>query len=84
MSIAHTWFGRSTAQVAQLIRMGSCAPAADLDVLGWAMQRLDPHPPHHRGHQLSADRNTFAAQQIAQHPATRKRVVQMQLIQSAA
>jgi hypothetical protein len=45
-----------------------------------AIDRLDAHPPHHRRDPLPTDRDTFASQQIAQHPTARERVVQVQLI----
>jgi hypothetical protein len=40
----------------------------------------DTHPPHHRPHQLPADHHTLATQQIAQHPAAGKWVIQVQRI----
>jgi len=48
-----------------------------------AVQRLDPHPPHQRSHMPAADRDPFAAQQAAQHPAAGKRGVEMQFVDPA-
>jgi hypothetical protein len=45
-----------------------------------AIERLDPHAPHHRRDPLAADRDALATQQIAQHPAARERVVEMQFV----
>src|SRR5277367_1187585 len=45
-----------------------------------AIDRLDPHPPHHRRDPLPSDRNTLAAQQVTQHPTARERVVEVQLV----
>src|SRR6202789_1752059 len=45
-----------------------------------AVDRLDPHPPHHRRDPLPTDRDAFATQQIAQHPAARERMIEVQLI----
>jgi hypothetical protein len=55
-------------------------PQRGLRRIGLAVDRLKPDPPHQRGDQLAADHHAFAAQQVAQHPAARKRVVQMQLV----
>jgi hypothetical protein len=44
------------------------------------INRLDAHPPHQRGDQFPADHHAFAAQQVAQHPAARERIVQMQRV----
>jgi hypothetical protein len=41
------------------------------------------HPPHHRGDQLPADLYALAAQQVAQHPAARERIVHMQYVDPA-
>ena len=45
-----------------------------------AVERLDPHAPHQRRDVPAADRDALATQQVAQHPAARERVVQMQLV----
>ena len=45
-----------------------------------AIERRDPHAFHHRRDPLAADRDALATQQIAQHPAARERVVEMQLV----
>ena len=45
-----------------------------------AVDRLDSHPPHHRGDTLAPDLDALAAQQIAQHPAARERVIEMQFV----
>src|SRR5476651_1678874 len=45
-----------------------------------AIKRLDPHPLHHPRDALATDPDTLSPQQIAQHPAARERVVEMQLI----
>jgi hypothetical protein len=42
--------------------------------------RPKPHPSHHRGDQFPADHHAFAAQQLAQYPAARERVVQIQRV----
>ena len=55
-------------------------PRCGLGRVRAAIQRLDPHAPHHRGHPLAADRDAFAAQQVAQHPAAGERVVQVQRV----
>jgi len=44
------------------------------------IKRLDPHPLHHPGDTLTAGFDALATQQIAQHPAARERVVEMQLV----
>jgi len=41
-----------------------------------AVERLNAHPLHHRRDPLSPDRGALAAQQIAQHPAARERIVE--------
>jgi hypothetical protein len=38
------------------------------------------HPPHHRGDQFPPDHHAFATQKVAQHPAARERIVQMQRV----
>jgi hypothetical protein len=48
-----------------------------------AVERLNAHPPHHRRDPLSPDRGALAAQQIAQHPAARKRVIEVQFVNPA-
>src|SRR5205823_9731582 len=45
-----------------------------------AIERLDPHPPHHRRDPLAADRDALPTQQIAQHPTARERVVEVQFV----
>jgi hypothetical protein len=48
-----------------------------------AVERLDAHPPHHRGNPFASDRDALATQQIAQHPAARKRIIEMQFVDPA-
>ncbi len=45
-----------------------------------AIQRLDAHSPHHGCDLLPPDRDALAAQQIAQHPAAREGVAQVQFV----
>src|SRR3954454_8490043 len=66
-------------QPAQQIRV-DFVPRPRLRRVGLAVDRLDPHPPHQRGNQFPANHHPLATQQVAQHPAARQRVVQMQLI----
>jgi len=47
---------------------------------GPAIQRLDPDPPHQRRHRNPADHHALGTQHVAQHPATRKRVLEMQRV----
>jgi hypothetical protein len=74
MSVAQTWWPLDR-QTAQQIRI-YLVPSRGLGRVGPAIQRLDAHAPHHR----PADHDTLATQQVAQHPAARERVVQMQRI----
>ena len=48
-----------------------------------AVDRLDPHALHQRRDMAAADRDALAVQQVAQHPAARERVVEMQLVDPA-
>lgn len=48
--------------------------------VGLAIQRLNAHTPHQRAHVTTANLDTSQGQQVAQHPATGKRVVQVQAI----
>ena len=48
-----------------------------------AIQRLDPHALHQRRDVLAADMHAFATQHVAQHPAARERIVQMQFVDAA-
>ena len=45
-----------------------------------AIERRNAHALHHRRDALAPDRDALAPQQIAQHPAARERVIQMQLV----
>src|ERR1019366_8295950 len=45
-----------------------------------AVDRLDPHALHQRRDMTAANRNAFAPQQIAQHPAAREGIIEMQLV----
>src|SRR4029077_336755 len=47
------------------------------------VDRLDPHPPHHRDDALATDLHALVVQQISQHPAARERVVEMQFVDPA-
>ena len=79
MSMAHTWFGRVDRQLAQQIRI-DLVPGRRLGGVGLAIERLDAHPLHQRGDMQAPDREALRQQQVAQHPAARKRVRQMQFI----
>src|SRR5450631_1769488 len=48
-----------------------------------AINRLDAHALHQRGDAAAADLDTLAVQKVAQHPAARERVFQMQLVDAA-
>src|SRR5512135_310883 len=43
-----------------------------------AVQRLDAHAPHQRGHVLAADLEALAVEHVAQHPTARKRTLQVE------
>jgi len=45
-----------------------------------SIQRLDAHPPHHRRHRQPTDHHTPQTQHIAQHPAAREGVIEMQRV----
>ena len=55
-------------------------PGAGLLRVRAAIDRLDPHALHQRRDMAAADRNALAVQKVAQHPAARERVVQMQFV----
>ena len=48
-----------------------------------AIDRLDAHAFHQRGDMATADLDALAVQKVAQHPAARERVFQMQFINAA-
>jgi hypothetical protein len=48
-----------------------------------AVQRLDAHAPHQRAHVAPTDGDALQAQEVAQHPATRERVLQVQFVEPA-
>jgi hypothetical protein len=51
--------------------------------VGLAVQRLDAHAPHQRAHVPAADLDALQAQQVAQHAAAGKRVLQVHLVDAA-
>ena len=65
--------------VAQQIRV-DLVPRRRLRGVRPAIERLDRHALHHRSNPAATDRDALAAQQVAQHPAARERVVEMQLV----
>ncbi len=44
------------------------------------VERFDAHLAHQRRDVLAADREAFALQQVAQHPAAGERMLEMQLV----
>ena len=48
--------------------------------VGLAVQRLDAHAPHQRGHVLAPDLEALAVEHVAQHAAARERVLQVERV----
>ena len=79
MSVAQTWFGRSTVTPAQQIRVDLVARRGFRRIRP-AIDRLDSHALHQGRDMPAANRKTLPAQKIAQHAAARERTLQMQLV----
>jgi hypothetical protein len=47
---------------------------------GMAIEGLDAHPPHQRGHVLAADADPAVHEEVAQQAAPRERALQMQRV----
>jgi hypothetical protein len=58
-------------------------PGAGLDVLGPAIDRLDPHPLHQPGDVEAPDIVSLADQKSLKHPAARERIIEMQFVNPA-
>ena len=61
----------------------SFCPRGRLRRVRTAIERIDRHLLHQAGDPQSVDRETLMAQEIAQHPTARERIVQMQLVHPA-
>jgi len=48
-----------------------------------AIDGCDPHALHQARHVAPADRDALPVQEVAEHPAARKRVVEMQFVEAA-
>ena len=48
--------------------------------VGATIDRLDPHSFHQRSDVAPANQNAFAGEHVAQHPAARERIVEMQFV----
>jgi hypothetical protein len=82
MSSAQTWLARSMASPRSSVREHRVRRVL-LARVGLAVQRLDAHAPHQRAHVPAADLDALQAQQVAQHAAAGKRVLQVQLVDAA-
>ena len=83
MSIAQTWFERSIVKPRKQVRIHDDAPGAARG-LGTPIQRLDPHlAPSACATCLRPTFEAFSAQRVAQHPRTRERMLQVQLVDAA-
>ena len=79
MSVAQTWFGAFDLHPAQKIGI-DLVPRRGLARVRPPIDRLDPHALHQRRDMAAADRNALALQHVAQHPAARERIVEMQFV----
>ncbi len=51
--------------------------------VGFSVQRLNTDSPHQRGNVSATKVDAFMAQQIPHHPAARKRVIEVNLVDAA-
>ena len=77
--MAQTWLARSIVELAQQVRIDLVGRVL-LARVGLAVQRLDAHAPHQRGHVPAPDLEALAVEHVAQHAAAREGMLQVQLV----
>ena len=79
MSVAQTWFGRSTFTPRSRYGIDLVAGRGFRGVAP-AIDRLDSHALHQGRDMPAADRDALAVEKIAQHAGARERALQMQFV----
>jgi hypothetical protein len=80
MSLAQTWLARSIdLEPAQQVRI-DLVHRVLLARVGLAVQRLDAHAPHQRGHVAAPDLEPLSVEHVAQHAAAREGMRQVERV----